>query len=172
MNKETCLKLVKQTIDNFNVKFPRFSIEYPEVGFFSQGSAAGFAMIHSNRIEFNTAIMVEQEEDSFIQTIIHEIAHKIVNRHYPHAKQHHGREWKYFMHIMGAEVRRCHSYDTSNCNKKKMNYFLYSCTCGEDHAVSATTHNRMQSSSQYRLRCVKSGNVLSKMNFSGKKIVK
>ena len=149
-------------------RFPKYAIDEPQVDFFTLGTSAGKACIKENKISFNLMIMLDQPEEAFIQTIIHEFAHRIVSHHFPHAKQHHGREWKYFMHVLGARVERTHSYNVEKCEmKKQIKKFVYSCSCGQDFNISTNRHTKLQSN-VYKLVCPCCKSSFSGKQFTGK----
>ena len=60
----------------------------PKVEFFNRGATAGKAWRLENKVAFNEAIAEHNGLDEFHNTVIHEVAHKVVHTLYPNAKAH------------------------------------------------------------------------------------
>lgn len=110
---------------------------------------AGRAHYHDKKIELNTHLFEKYTNEFFSRTIPHEAAHLITHIKFPKAKQHHGKEWKYVMSILGAESSTCHEYDIS-CVYPEGSLFKYVCAC-ENKIFNFTKvrHNRAQSGERY-----------------------
>lgn len=130
-------------------------LDIPSINFYSVGKAAGKAFTTSWRLEFNEVLLNENKEH-FTQTIIHEVAHLVTEKLYPHAKQMHGPEFKYVIHSLGGEVKTYHNYDITNIQGKKQKRHQYSCCkCNNVLQISTTLHNRLQNDENYVTRCCK-----------------
>lgn len=103
---------------------------------------AGTAWLGEKRIEFNTQLLLSNEEDFFAQTIPHEVAHILQIILYPHAKQSHGPEWRRIMIRLGCHPHRTHNYDVSVCSTMKR--FNYSCSCKKALMLTQIIHNKIQ----------------------------
>ena len=171
MNKETCIRLVEEIRIKANAKFG-VNIPQLEVEFFEKSTTAGLAFRSQPKVSFNKIIMMNESDESFLQTIIHEIVHHVVYRRYPYAKQAHGPEFKYAMKVMGAEPKRCHNYDLNGLSVgiKTTKRYEYKCVCGRTHLISTTIHNKILNS-EIR-RCNTCRNIVSKKEFTGKIIVR
>ena len=171
MNKETCIRLVEEIRIKANAKFG-INIPHLEVGFFGKSATAGLAFRSQPKVSFNEVIMKNESDESFLQTIIHEIVHHVVYRRYPYAKQAHGPEFRYAMRIMGAEPKRCHNYDLNGLNvrNKTTKRYEYKCQCGITHMISTTIHNKIINSEiRYCNTCK---NVVDKTKFTGNIIIR
>ncbi len=128
-------------------------LDVPSIDFYSKGKVAGTARCISWRLEFNE-ILMDENKDSFIQTIIHEVAHLVTHKLYPNAKQNHGPEFKYVITKLGGEAKTYHNYDVSNVPGKKQQRHQYKCVgCGKVMQISTTLHNRLHRDVVYRTRC-------------------
>lgn len=126
-----------------NAMFPNIALSTPTVSFFDKSTKSGKARAFTNEVAFNL-VLAGENLATFDNTVIHEIAHLVVPRAFPRAKQHHGREFKYVMEVMGGNPSRCHNYDVSTIRAKyTRKQFIYSCACKE-HVISSIRHNRAQ----------------------------
>lgn len=100
------------------------------------GGTAGRACLTSNRIELNLDLCVRNFADFLIRTIPHEVAHFVVEKCYPYAKQFHGPEFRHVCRILGVSEARCHNYDITGVSgtrqRRKVERIKteFSCGCG------------------------------------------
>jgi SprT protein len=85
------------------------------------------------------------------QTVPHECAHLIARTIFGVHIKPHGNEWKTVMVQLGANPKRCHSYDTSNSTVYQKSKFVYECRC-QKHVVGPTRHKKMLKGLRYTCR--------------------
>ncbi len=139
MNRQDIVAAVELYIEEANRIFPLAKLTMPTVGFFDKGGRAGTAYCTRNHLEFNTTLAVENP-DTFIETIIHEIAHLVIGtcRVFRNVKQAHGPQFKYVDSMLGGRGERCHSYDVSSVKRKnkKIRYEVVCACAGKSHWVT------------------------------------
>lgn len=135
MNREQIITEVKRVVELANKKY-KTKIDVPEVEFFNKGRRAGYAIPGLNKLGFNV-VLAKENAAIFHETVIHEVAHIVVTKVYPWAKQAHGPEFKAVDVSLGGRGTRCHSYDVSSVKVKKT-ITRYECKCGckEPHYVT------------------------------------
>lgn len=103
-------------------------------------------------IRFNPWLFAKYAEDSWCNTIPHEVAHYVVDSLYGmrHIRPH-GQQWRDVMRVFGAEPIVRASYDLSGIPVRKVKRYAYRCDC---RTVELTTqrHRKIQSGEQ-RYRC-------------------
>ena len=122
-----------------------------DVRFDLKGLAAGEARLSPTgvgQIRFNTRLLVENSEDFLLRTVPHEVAHIVAYRLHGSTIKPHGPEWKAVMELFGAEASRCHSYDTSASQIRRLKRFSYRCDC-RVHQLTSIRHNRAKRGQQY-----------------------
>lgn len=164
MNRSECVTHTENVIirahDMFgDAMLPLYDLK---INFFQRGVAGGFARFMRSKakgyisgisIDFNEILMQENSED-FINTIIHEISHHVTGLLFPFAKPH-GSEFKSIMLLLGGDGKRCHSYKTDSV-KQQVKKFLYRCPNGcETYQVSAHLHTKLQNHNTRRCCCKK-----------------
>jgi len=129
--------------DVIRAKLPRLDFQTPEVAFDTTGRRSGTAYQKANRVAFNV-ILAEENRDVFDNTIIHELAHLVTYKLYPHAKQAHGPEFKRVFVYLGGNGKRGHNYDVCNVinTDKVKKRFVYKCNC-QVHILTSIRHNRI-----------------------------
>jgi len=60
----------------------------------------------------------------------------------------HGHEWQPIMRQRGAEPTRCHDYDVSGLDARRLKYFDYHCSCMR-HQLSSIRHNKVAKGQRY-----------------------
>lgn len=84
--------------------------------------------------------------DAYTQTIAHEIAHGIVLRYYPNAKQHHGKEFRMVMNrVFGMDGRATQCHTNIEMKPKRAvtkTRHLYTCKCDRDIKLTTTQHEK------------------------------
>ena len=139
---------VKESVDlielQVDVVMPEIQIRYDLRG--KNGGQAGLeGGIYFIRI--NPYLLLDHEEEYLAQTVPHEVAHIGCFKRFPGQKIGHGPEWQTMMRLLGLDPKRCHRYDTSNAQVKRMSYFEYRCDC-RTHKISKVRHNKVQRGTQ------------------------
>lgn len=135
---------VKQIWGQAQTMYPKLSSDAPSVGWFHKGSHAGKALRYKNVVEFN-AVLAAENSHTFDDTVIHEVAHRVVFNVFPFAKPH-GPEFKKVMRALGGSGNTFHHFDTSSVKTSRKNH-KYTCSCGLSHMVGTRRHNCIQSKS-------------------------
>ncbi|MGH1485828.1 MAG: SprT-like domain-containing protein [Cellvibrionaceae bacterium] len=110
------------------------------------------------QIRFNPWLFAKYPEDSWDNTIPHEVAHYITDCRYGLSKiRPHGVEWKQTMRDLGAEPIVRADYDLSGIPIKRVQRYSYSCQCREVE-LTAYRHKKIQRGLQeYRCKdCLQS----------------
>lgn len=104
-------------------------------------------------IRFNPWLFAKYSEDSWSNTIPHEVAHYICDCLYgfQHIKPH-GKEWRQIMIDFGAEPLVRASYDLDGIPHRRLSSFNYRCACRQV-ALSIHRHKKVQAGIQ-RYRCL------------------
>ncbi len=103
-------------------------------------------------IRFNPWLFAKYPEDSWENTIPHEVAHYITDCLYGiKAIRPHGKEWAAVMRRLGAEPIVRANYDLSGIPVRRMTQYAYRCACREI-SLTAYRHKKVQSGLQ-RYRC-------------------
>lgn len=140
MNREQIQNAVVAIVDRANKRF-QTNRPVPVVKFCQKGRYAGRCWPQLQMLEFNE-VLARQNSDTFMETIIHEVAHLFTNFLHPYAKQAHGPEFRSVCQAMGGTGRTYHNYDISSVSRKKnIQRHIYKCACRE-HKLSTTLHNR------------------------------
>lgn len=128
-------------------------MDYPVVEFKVRGTTAGTAT-GDHTVDFNLALLKENEQHFMEDTIPHEVAHCFDKHLFGYQykttrtgrkiRESHGRTWKKIMRGLGVDPTRCHSLDTTNVARPKTKY-AYTCSCcGSEIAVGPKIHARIQ----------------------------
>lgn len=115
----------------------KVTFKKPAVHYNVRGTTAGKAWTKKWIVGFNAVLLNENTDDFIARTVPHEIAHLATELIYPHAhvrtrgtkRSPHGSEWASIMVVLGADVKRCHSYDTTNAQVKRSVSYDYKCAC-------------------------------------------
>ena len=119
----------------------------PRKGFFSKTGTASERVIR-----FNPWLFAKYPEDSWENTIPHEVAHYITDCLYGiKSIRPHGKEWAAVMRRLGAEPIVRANYDLSGIPVRRMAQYVYRCACRE-MSLTAYRHKKVQSGLQ-RYRC-------------------
>lgn len=107
-----------------------------EVVFNLRGRTAGMYKVkivgreEFRQIRFNPWLFAKYEEDSWLNTIPHEVAHYIADCLYGFSRiKPHGREWQQIMKGFGAEPVVRANYDMSGIPTRQVRRFGYRCGC-------------------------------------------
>ena len=130
------------------------------VNFDLKGKAAGMYRVRQSNnkkiervIRFNPWLFAKYPDDSWQNTIPHEVAHYIADCLYGmHRIRPHGKEWKIIMHSLGAEPIVRGRYDLEGIPTRQVKRFTYACACRRVQ-LSSIRHKRIQTRQQvYRCR--------------------
>ncbi len=108
-------------------------------------------------LRFNPWIFAKYPEDSWVNTIPHEVAHYIVDCLYGYSSKSsrrvkpHGKEWQQVMRDFGVAPTVRASYDLSGIPTRAVKRFDYRCQC-RVVSLSSVRHNKIESGLQ-RYRC-------------------
>ena len=125
---------------------------FPEVEYNVNGTCAGKAWYRTNKVSFNPVLLMENVDEFLARTVVHEVAHLIAWDVY--LDKGHGAQWRRVMTRLGAEPKRCHSYDVATVRKTRTT-FEYKCNC-KTHYISTRMHNSILAGSTYSCRTCKS----------------
>lgn len=92
--------------------FSKFDVKV-EVKTLKSG-VAGVAYIGRNEIHISKEYLTEFPEQVLNNTVAHEVCHLYVTRYKPLAKQHHGKEFRAFMNMLGLDGKTYHNMKLSN----------------------------------------------------------
>ncbi len=116
-----------------------------EVAFDLKGRAAGQMQVRGRqvRLRFNPVLMT-QNWDDFLETVVgHELAHAVAYWRHGRRIRPHGPEWQEIMGWFGLAPQRCHDYDVSASQVRRLPRFRYRCECRE-HWLTSIRHGRIQ----------------------------
>ncbi len=155
---EECLYLIEDVYKDSgmndcirdNVKNGRFVM--PKIEYYATGSSGG-KYDHKNHktytVSFHEILINDNLTEYLTQTIPHEIAHlaerTLLGHQFTKGGRliRHGKYWKHFMQILGADIKRCHNMDTSGVKTRSHpREHVWRCGC-TDHAVTKRKHNIM-----------------------------
>jgi predicted SprT family Zn-dependent metalloprotease len=159
---------------HYNREFKR-----PTIKFAKRGRTAGTANPSTNTLNYNTILLMENQDDFVARTVPHEVAHLIDANVNPKnferdvvrgrngmlkvtKRDLHGKSFKFIMTtVLGcADGSRCHSYDTTNAAVKRDRIrHTWKCdNCGS--VMNLTTHKHkimLQNKYKYRPRTARCG---------------
>lgn len=169
MLKSKCIEEVIRITDEINVIWPGIDL-YVEVEWFYKSRTAGYAYVYKNKVGFNVKIMEATSDEKFIDIIKHELAHKVVHKLYPNAKQAHGPEFKHVNRKLGGMSNIRHNLDVS-VSGNKMTLFHYKCfVCEKELRISKTMHNKVQRGEIRTCTCKKG--TITTINYMNKSSIK
>lgn len=145
---DDCLEFAKH---KYGLSLPR-----PQVTYNLSGRCAGRAYYWLWKIEINTEILKNNEEDYLRNTVPHEFAHLLTDQLYGENVKPHGREWKNVMRAMSIigvnDVYARHNYDTSSLDVRRKRRYIYTCSCNKEIVIGPTRHRRHQETGRYFCR--------------------
>ena len=107
-------------------------------------------------IRFNPWIFSKYPEDSWKNTIPHEVAHYVVDSLYCYScVKPHGKEWQQVMHDFEAQPVVRANYDLSGIPSRQVKRYAYTCECRQVE-LSSYRHNKICKGIQ-RYRCRQCG---------------
>jgi len=155
-SQEQAIEISKHYIDLanklYNIDLPLISISFKLKGRVA-GKFIRNLIKKSSEIRYNKVLLEENEDDFLKRTVPHEIAHYVAYKMNSFCKPH-GYEWKKVMRDFECDVKRCHSYDTTNSRqyRKPRKKYIYKCACNE-YSLSSILHKRILKGHTYR--CIK-----------------
>lgn len=129
----------------------------PRISFDLRGQTAGQAGYLAWKLWFNKVLLAENEDTFCRQTVGHEVAHLVahellVRAHRP-SERSHGATWARVMRAFGLVPERCHHYDVTNAQVRKVERHPYHCAC-RTFELSSVRHNKVRKgTAQYKCRC-------------------
>jgi len=146
-------------------------ITFPTVVYKKRGTTAGTASYTRWVLDFNPILLNENVDDFISRTVPHELAHLITDKVFPEAhntsvtftrrgqikrskREVHGNAWQSVMRVLGADPKRCHSYDVANARvKKTTTKYQYRCDkCNGIVECGPKVHANLQRGKNYRHR--------------------
>ena len=115
------------------------------VDFDLSGRCAGMYQVRgaARRIRFNPWLFAKYFQDSIGDTVIHEVAHYIVDCLYGLKRvKPHGAEWKKIILDLGAVPKATGNYDLSGIPTRQYQHFAYSCGC-RTHQLTIMRHRKI-----------------------------
>ena len=105
-------------------------------------------------IRYNRFLLEEYPADFLARTVPHEVAHVVARALFGVRIRPHGDEWKGVMEWFGAEASRCHDYDVSHTQTRRLQRFPYRCAC-RPHWLTSIRHKRILAGQMYYCRACK-----------------
>ena len=131
------------------------SFDYLPVDFDLSGRCAGMYQVRRGRrrIRYNPWIFAKYYVDSLKNTVIHEVAHYVVDCCHGHRSvKPHGAEWRGVMRTLGAEPEVRGDYELEDIPQRNYRKFNYACIC-RSHLLTSIRHGRIQQQgAEYRCR--------------------
>lgn len=94
-------------------------------------------------IRYNPTIFAKYFSDNLKNTVPHEVAHYIVDKHYGRqATRPHGREWLSLVIALGGDGKRTAQYDLSGVAVRRYSTVRYTCNC-QVHELGIRRHNKV-----------------------------
>jgi len=135
MTRSDLMTEARKTVDRYtalgNEKL-NMNMKTPRLDFSLRGTTAGIYRSKTHTIRVNMVLLSENFEHYLDQTIPHELAHGLTHFRYGLTRRirPHGNEWKSVMRAIGKNPSRCHTYDVSNAQVRKVSKgFKYACGC-------------------------------------------
>jgi SprT protein len=128
-----------------------------DIRFDLRGRSAGMVRFAPGRppeIRYNPQLLAENEEQFLARTVPHEVAHLVVRELFGAAARPHGQEWRAVMGLFGADPSRCHDYDVSRSQTRRLPRFVYHCGCRR-HELTSIRHRRVLNGQSYLCRACK-----------------
>lgn len=116
---------------------------------------AGEAHYFFNRINISKHYLAEHTERILNITVPHEICHLYVGKYFPRAKQHHGREFRYLMNLLGLRGDTYHDMKLeTNAHKNKqrktkIRWIYETVNTKIQVKVATTTHNKIMRGAKF-----------------------
>ena len=124
-----------------------------------QGKCAGMYQIRGSqrRIRYNPWIFAKYFEESLENTVIHEVAHYVVDCVWGIRRvKPHGKEWRQIMVTMGAEPNVTGHYDLTGIPTRHYKRYAYKCDC-KTHQLTILRHRKIvERGASYRCQSCRS----------------
>lgn len=109
--------------------------------------SAGTYSTYFNKVTISMHYLVAHPDEVIGNTLSHEIAHAIVRRYFPDAKQAHGKEFRMIHRMLGGTGETYHHMANPEGiveSKRKMTKYVYPCPkCNHEYHVSPQTHKKL-----------------------------
>lgn len=135
----------------------RDQLQRPVISYFRNSPTAGRAR-GKRHLELNQDLLEQDQDETLMETLPHELAHLLVHQTCDYPTKPHGREWQYFMELLGCDTTVCHRMEQPDLVRKKQHRHAYECSC-MIHKVSSTKHNQMLFKGRGR-KCTRCGSEL------------
>lgn len=175
--KQEFLVGVKDCFELARREFPEFTLNYKDVPvvFFPKGNTAGWARYRKvngktfYNLEFNVAAIELHWEDTYLDTIPHEIAHIVTRFIHGSGVSSHGPEWKRIARKLGCSGERTHSLTLPRAKSKpkKQSKQLYISDGGTECVVGPRQHKNIQSGRYLWFKIKKTNEELFARNYVG-----
>lgn len=175
--KQEFLQGVQDCMDLAWNEFPEFRLTYADldVVFFPKGDCAGRARwkkiggVRYFNLEFNVAAIDLYWEDTYLDTIPHEVAHIVTRFIHGSKVSSHGPEWKRIAKRLGCNGKRCHSLNLPKAKRpaRRQSKELYISDGGTECLLGPTQHRRLQNTEYDWFRIKKTGEELFPHNHVG-----
>ncbi len=143
---DKCLDLVKAYYhDHHSVG----DIHKPKIMFTLRGKTAGTASNAGGEVNLNAILLNENKQHFIDNTVVHEMAHIFCSQMWGtelrgSKRISHGNSWKHMMRVLGADPKRCHSYDVTNSTVRVKAKYSYTCSgCQKVVHLGPTRHKRL-----------------------------
>jgi predicted SprT family Zn-dependent metalloprotease len=150
--------------------YPEFKLAMAdiEVVFFPKGSTAGMARwrtiggVKYFNLEFNISAIALHWDDTYLDTIPHEVAHIVARFIHGRAISAHGPEWVAIAKELGCNGERCHSLKLPRARARRVRKprHLYTSDGGTDCIVGPNQHTKIQKYNGYYFTINKTGEEL------------
>jgi SprT protein len=147
--------VVSDIESQYNMKFTK-----PVVVKFDINSArlGGQAVFANNLVRLNPVYLAKYQDEYINSTVIHEVAHLGVHEVYQIGQGRkvdgHGPEWKQMMRNLGADPKRCHTYQPDPGQGRSRQKYEYKCSnCSAPVMVGPVVHKNLMDGQRYNTRC-------------------
>jgi SprT protein len=146
------MELLRQAEEHFQIGMPRVAVRFD-----LRGRSAGmvrFAPDKPPEVRYNRLLLEENGADFLARTVPHEVAHVVARALFGAQIKPHGAEWKRVMYWLGADASRCHDYDVSRTQSRRLQRFPYRCACRR-HWLTSIRHKRIIAGQTYYCQACK-----------------
>lgn len=142
--KQAVVAETNRRIDEAGILF-NMSLPYLPVTFDLKGKCAGmYKAVGDHRlIRFNPWLFAKYFEESFSNTVPHEVAHYVVHMMWgSKGIKPHGREWRDIMLALGVSPKATNNYDLDGVPKRSYRRYRYRCGC-KMHELTIIRHKKI-----------------------------
>lgn len=146
------MELLQQAESYFGVQMPRVAVRFD-----LRGRSAGMVRFVPGKepeVRYNRLLLEGNVADFLARTVPHEVAHVVARALFGTQIKPHGTEWKRVMHWLGVDAARCHDYDVSRTQTRRLQRFPYRCACRR-HWLTSIRHKRILEGQRYYCRACK-----------------